>query len=397
MTFPAAAGPAPAVPLPVVSIDVRYHEQSLKVTWHHDEGFDYPPYFVDPAMLGRFGEKVRSKLAPLVAVAREGTYAFGPALSDLAKAGRDLYEALFVEATGREEIANEVREDLEARTSPCRILVKVDRRIHIPWGLLYGGPRAGISSSGKVEDFGEFFCLKHNLSVVHNRVQPRVEPRGREAFQLLPVLNRGSFELARGALAPGEQQIVDEVLRRDGEPAYASAEFKSRWRITYASVGLIYFYCHANGTSLALAADDLVDIDTLRLLGNESRVGRERICLFFLNGCATAVGNSAGGFLEAASHPGFCGFIGTETQVPDVFALRFGTAFLHIFLDSGRPVWEVMESLRRQHFPLSLLYGLYGHPLVRVDSRVGPFALPSPLLGNFSQGVVGTKDMEGAQ
>ena len=80
--------------------------------------------------------------------------------------------------------------------------------------------------------------------------------------------------------------------------------------------------------------------------------------IVFLNGCHTAVGDPGGGFLEATGGSGFCGFIGTETGIPDVFALRFGSAFLCQILRGGT-VTEVMSALRAAHWPLSLVYGTY--------------------------------------
>ena len=54
---------------------------------------------------------------------------------------------------------------------------------------------------------------------------------------------------------------------------------------------------------------------------------RKTACLVFVNGCCTATGHADGGFLEATGMQGFYGFIGTEANVPDVFALRFGLDF----------------------------------------------------------------------
>lgn len=332
---------------------------------------------------------------PLIEAARKESKVFGPALKELARAGRDLYEALFLDAASSRDVAQEIRDDLESRSSPCRILVKVDPRIHIPWGLLYCGPRDRISESGRIEELCGFACLKYNLSTIHSRLPVLPKPRKDEVFKLLPVFNKRSFESARGVLRADEQEFVDMLMRRFSEPTFSKTAFEERWRTEALKFGLIYFYCHANGKELALDLEDTVNIFTLRLLGNESPDAGKRICLLFINGCATAVGSPDGGFLEATSQAGFCGFIGTEAKVPDVFALRFGTAFLHLFLTSGLPIWRVMEILWRQHWPLSLLYGVYGHPLVRVESGGGRVELPPALCCNFSAETVGTNDMEG--
>jgi hypothetical protein len=56
-------------------------------------------------------------------------------------------------------------------------------------------------------------------------------------------------------------------------------------------------------------------------------------------------------------------------------------------------VYEVMALLRRQHWPLSLLYGLYGHPMLRVDGGALSVSTPLALQTNFSQSNVGSREM----
>ena len=61
--------------------------------------------------------------------------------------------------------------------------------------------------------------------------------------------------------------------------------------------------------------------------------------------------------MAAASQEGLCGFIGSETDVPDLFALRFSLALLHL--------------LFREHLSL-------GAAMLR-HLRIDPL-LPAPLL-----------------
>jgi hypothetical protein len=103
----------------------------------------------------------------------------------------------------------------------------------------------------------------------------------------------------------------------------------------------------------------------------------------FLNGCHTAVGE----FLEATGGDGFCGFIGTETVVPYLFAHRFGAALMSL-LYSGHPLISIMDRLREQHWPLSLVYGLYAYPALRLDPG---FTVPVPSTDNYSKMAVGNK------
>ncbi len=127
----------------------------------------------------------------------------------------------------------------------------------------------------------------------------------------------------------------------------------------------LYICCHSNNKTLALNSTDEIDMDNLRY-NLASKLSENDICLIFLNGCSTAVEDEDGAFLEAIDLPGVYGFIGTETRVPDSFAFQFGVDFLFHFFYSGKPIYELMDILRRKHWPLSLVYGVYCISTVKV-------------------------------
>jgi hypothetical protein len=121
----------------------------------------------------------------------------------------------------------------------------------------------------------------------------------------------------------------------------------------------------------------------------------KEVCLVFLNGCHTAVGSAEEGFLEVTGNTGFCGFLGVETVVPDIFAWRFGMAFFYYFFTKGWTVAQVMQQLRGEHWPLSLLYSAYCHPELRVKPSVKD-KMPEIQFSNFSEKMIGTsKDKNG--
>jgi hypothetical protein len=112
--------------------------------------------------------------------------------------------------------------------------------------------------------------------------------------------------------------------------------------------------------------------------------------LVFLNGCHTAIGSAKeGGFLQATAYGGFCGFVGTEAEVPDVFALRFANAFLSQLLYTGSRAIDAMNKTRRDYWPLSLVYNLSCHPDFRFNPRgvTPPDLLPPP---DFSKDAIGS-------
>ena len=72
-----------------------------------------------------------------------------------------------------------------------------------------------------------------------------------------------------------------------------------------------------------------------------------------------------------------------------MFALRFGAAFLYEFLRGERSVLDIMDSLRKAHWPLSLLYNLYCVPDVRIQSQPAAYEALS-ISSNFCDFSLGT-------
>jgi hypothetical protein len=137
-------------------------------------------------------------------------------------------------------------------------------------------------------------------------------------------------------------------------------------------IGLLYFFCHASATALALGPEEMIESsDLFLMLSGANRPPGISGCLVLINGCSTAVGASSGDFLLATAQPGLCGFVGTETDVPDIFALRFSLGLIHL-LFRGLTLGEAMLRMYRDHFPLSLVYGLYAHPSFRMEQDAAP-------------------------
>jgi hypothetical protein len=97
----------------------------------------------------------------------------------------------------------------------------------------------------------------------------------------------------------------------------------------------------------------------LKLADTESKT----IC--FINGCRSGAGLLGSGFLAVTSSQGFYGFIGSEAELSNVFAARYGAAFMSC-LCSGGSVQEAFSLLRTDFFPLSLFYTCYAQPEFRL-------------------------------
>lgn len=344
------------------------------------------PYIVDIAGINTAAASVRRALSRFVTqclddnaggVARSGAH-----LKDLARCGNDLYWAFFDDKAHPDD-ARQVREWIESAAGSHRMHVVIDDRTYVPWGLAYDGDPEKLSGDPEdidIAHYENFWALKYFVSPFYKNIVVRagVNPKPVALYRLVSALHQTAFSGAEAAInaTEPEKQVLDWLrqhfdITRAFNSVYTKMDLFNSWG-THSDLDMIFFYCHANATNLEFSLNDLLSMEEINKFQQRqeqsSSATRGRTgCLFFMNGCATAVGSADGGFLEVTGRKSACGFIGTETDIPDVFALRFGLAFLYHFLLEGRPVYEVMSILRRHHWPLSLLYTSYCSPGLRVE------------------------------
>jgi hypothetical protein len=372
---------------------------ALKVAWESGHFPRIGVYSVDRGLIEAKAAEVRKRLLELVQEVRKAKppAPCGGPLKRLAEAGSELYEALFTPEAGKPIEPDKVKKWLLKHQQNYQITFNVGSRVHVPWGLIYDadpGDLTGKPADTAIDLYRDFWCLKYRVSTLYSRIEPTLAGDAIPGpdFQTVAVLNKKVVEaLAAKLQDPAEQKALDDFVLK--KSVYRKEELFQIWKNVADKHGLLYFLCHANGTSLELAADDLLSINDIRLrLKRKSAADDETACVVFLNGCATAVGESQGGFLEATGGHGFLGFIGTETKVPDLFACRFGLAFLRAFLHTGAPLIEVMDRLRADHWPLSLLYSIYCYPQLSVAPLPGGAPPPQPV--NLSAQDLGTGELE---
>lgn len=385
----------------VVSVRVTKTTNVLKIVWQVAEA-SFPPYSVDSDLLERKGEEVRAELYKLVEqIRRRGIEQAGVGLERLAEAGTLLYEALF--HSHDESTVEQVKSWLTRKKKPYRIHFIVEGRIHIPWGLVYDGDTKNLDASEEyhsIEKYQDFWCIKHFLSTVYFRIPPVAsENIPADEFCILPLFHKGVFDRVVPSLEETERAAMEHLFAAFcksssfNSPLFTSLNFFELWRELMLSSSLVYICCHADQTRLALDTNDTINIDDMQLkLKLKSGTDQESTRFLFLNGCSTAVGNSKGGFIEATGNTGFYGFIGTECKVPDVFAVRFGIDFIISLLYTGKPIFQIMDELRRKHWPLSLIYGIYCYPSLKVCPSPGqPYPFSNSQV-NYSLGVLGSDE-----
>lgn len=368
------------------------------MNWHYGQhGRGY--YHVSRKNILDDGERVRAALQALIDAWRTGqTVQCAALLRTVAQRGYELYDDLFFgekDQRDRDE-AKRVKQWVAQKIAPLEdtITFRVPEGIHVPWGLIYDDPEIQKPDSDAVPD--GFWCMKYNVGVnfidlIANGVET--------AWQIddLPVLfgaHEDIWQAARSQLRGGDRQHLEQLLDPIGQPKFSLDALADLWRACkdQQPYGLLCLLCHASVRQLCMGTDAS---DTINHSRFAYRFARDDLddrppTLVFIAGCQTAVGDLESGFLHATSGPGYSGFIGTEVKVPDLFTLGFLSEFLERFYAGGRSVGDVLHDLRREHWPLSLVFSMGCARELRLAIPEGP--LPAELgRGNLCDHPISSK------
>jgi hypothetical protein len=381
-----------------ITLDVKGNDDLLKVDWRSPAA-GVASYQTDPNRLINRSAEVRDRLQDLIHAAMKDRaaqrpLAVGLELKELARAGRKLRNAIFFPQAGDEKEAQEAEECLSS-LGEAVIHVTIDRQIYIPWGLAYDGDPellADDTTDMSIARFSDFWCLKYRLSTLYNRIRDRVvrSPRTTGEARIVKLVNARAWAKAFGQVSLQEQELVAAMFKAGD--ICTRQDFEKVWKRQKKCMetDLLYFFGHANGTALSFEKGDTLTMDEFPEILRRIPPADRPACMVFLNGCHTAIGSAKeGGFLQATAYGGFCGFVGTEAEVPDVFALRFANAFLSQLLYTGSKVVDVMHKLRLDYWPLSLVYNLSCHPDFHFNPQgvIPPDLLPPP---DFSKDAIGS-------
>jgi hypothetical protein len=372
-------------PRPRIFIDVDdgITAGTVKIKWRRERPWGMA-YSIPRGMLEEYSVKARNRLEALVVEAMKGNLkSTGGILKELAQQGRRLYVALFHDPEGVGKATN-VRNRLSEMTDPSQILVTMGTPVHVPWGLIYDGDPNQLSGDATDIDFAHyqnFWCIKYRVASVYQAVDPPGvdQPLPGDVLRVHAVMNRAVYQRAEPQLTVCGTHYWDWITNRFGPLVFSQVEWLDRWAQECNRVAILYFYGHADGSNIGLGTDNISANDLAQSIMGQT--GAALPCLVFLNGCSTAIGDPKGGFLEATAGSRFCGFIGAEASIPEVYGLRFGSAFLYELQRGEKTLIEIMAMLRERHWPLSLLYNVYCVP----DLRVNPVSPPPPpvVTGNF--------------
>ncbi|MDF0521733.1 hypothetical protein P0R31_31280 [Bradyrhizobium yuanmingense] len=362
----------------------------LRVVWS-----EWTPYTISRQAVDESAEEIRSVLLELVNHSLKSEIeTAAPILKKLARKGRQLYDVLFIQVGGEED-AGRVKAHYANLREPFRLEFRVSENVLVPWGLIYpADPELlpedwqGFDRRKRWELYGDFWCFAHDATVRHIGIRPD-QIGNASSLGVLRVAHQTVFDKAREQVtSEHERSFFDWIDQRYGTPINTAASLEQAWRAHASQIGLLYFYCHASPNKLALGPDETITATRLLVLLAGTKRETEAGCLIFINGCRTGAGDARGTFLLPSSTTGLVGFIGTETDVPDVFALRFSTSLLHLLFRDGVTLGEAMHRLYRDHFPLSLIYAIYAHPSFRMLKDDVPAV--SDVNDNYSTGIIGS-------
>ena len=391
-----------------VTLDVT-EKEPLKLDWRSPVS-DESSYHIPLQGLRDASAKARACLENLITKAMADRAAQQPQpqhpqplrvglqLKELAEAGRELRDAIFRSVPGIQDEQEAYRTESEwlPNLNNVEIHVRVLPAVFVPWGLAYDADPSELSGDPDdiaMSKFSEFWCVKYHLSTLYNRILASSvsRPTPTSDVKIVSLRHRDAWTKAFKDVPDEEKEAVKPLFQKS-PPICSAEEFKDFWirNKKRFETDLLYFFGHASGAALEFKKGDTLKLAEFPDMFRRRPPTQYPACLVFLNGCHTAVGDDNGGFMEATAVLGYCGFIGTEAKVPDVFALRFANAFLARLLYSGAKVGAVMDDLRRDFWPLSLAYNLSCHPEFRFVATDGGSA-PAMKIPDFSRDPIGSE------
>jgi hypothetical protein len=363
---------------------------TLKVTWSMNSTDVF--YHVKFTRIETRSRNVRSALQALVDAGRDKAYdKYDDLVRKLAQRGNELFEALLFgeEAIDKVE-AGRARHWINAYFRPGRDLLtfRLPSKVHFPWGLIYDQPVDDSTSPQELKK--HFWCVKFSATVHYffNRLEWAESAWPIQKFGLLFGADQELWAATCPRLDPAEKTRLSALLGQPPEPKFKLADLSKQWRAQQEVLhGLLTFYCHASGNELSIGGTTLSADDFEEMFEHKHHADTSPPTLVFLAGCKTGVSDLHQGFFRATSKPGYCGFIGTEVKVPDIFTLRFVTHFLDRFFGTGDTVGQVMLALRLQHWPLSLVFSVCCPVNLRLEPSAGAM---QPAQLNLSTELVST-------
>jgi len=301
----------------------------------------------------------------------------GKALKYLAEAGFLLYRRLFFSQSADAQV-NRIGNDLRKMTQGKKLkIVIVSDRFLFPWDILYTTERWDDKNINPEM----FLGFKHIIEHIPMQQERRVTG--------LTIESRGGLNVCLN-VDDNIDQEMGVTLVKDQLNYWKKHEYNNIIKVTVNKTRegvlnfltntsffaqILYFYCHAgsksptesnefNDSYLKFSDSECLKLKDLELYAplQQSLPG---IPLVFINACESAKLSPLfyEGFLPYFMSKGARGIIGTECEVPALFAAEWAKRFFNKFL-SGTPLGQTFLELRQEFLNehnnlLGLLYTLY--------------------------------------
>jgi hypothetical protein len=375
----------------------------LKLVWTAkgpEDSWPAQPYEVSRGALCQSSDLVRDVLRQLAALSDAGDETqtskkpqYSDILRNLMIRGSDLCDNLFDPVYGDEATATEAKEllgavcrDTASGGAASLDIILCDETVHVPWGFAHFGEASDLPQDVQcsIADLVNFWLTCFRLTVRFQGGSSRLPKPGQQRCRALYALHEDLFTRSRTELRRRRADLdakLDLLLADGSVSATTWTECQRHWRDMaedYDSV--LYMFGHSDGESIVLADGDKTPEAVLPASGFTSRFRKRgdtrsaSICI--LNGCRTAAPARGipwpASFLHATRRPGFFGFVGTEIEIPNTVASRYGVALLWRLCHEGEALGEAFDALRRDAslFPANLLYSCFANRNFRLPISV---------------------------
>jgi hypothetical protein len=372
----------------------------FKVSWTINDGndMDPPAYWVDAGLLQQAAANVRQQLQ-VIADARIPFEKpeFAKLLKQLAQLGRTLFKQLMNpdkdEADVRQRFQEAARDSNQIRHE-FKIILDTDK-LFVPWGFVFAGEVGDVPKAENLKmslaDMTGFWLSHFNISI--NYLGTRPFPRQRKtSSRKLFALHEVMFTEAKALLKTEDEECLERLEKLLDDKMTPVSDWES-FRDAWTEVGsehdsVLYLYGHSDGQRIELRGrkekeeglDPKFDLSAADLIEFKKDQPGDSAAIFLLNGCRTAAPGSKRGdvpisanFLKTTRERGYFGFVGTEAEVTNVFACRYGTEFLWRLYQEGKTVGEAFDELLQSSklFPQNLLYACYADRRFHLASPPG--------------------------
>ena len=316
-------------------------------------------------------EYVRKNPGPEFAEARDPAWTdYRKIIRRLKEAGRSLEKALFrPDNPPSQELAIALKE------LPPKAELNIycsDQDVSLPFGFIFSGSNTYTHVNGQpsLNDFDDFWVNRFKITV-------SVEGGGCDSsnlntdathFRALYALHKSELVAAVPYLGNSRERLK-KLLKIEARDHYNWESAGRAWQKIRDKNNVVFVFAHSDGNWLELDDDH---IDCLSFYDLLSKNNTCYSTLLILNCCLSASGSEGASLLSVVARRGFCGLIGTEAEILNLYALACGTHLLWELCAGGKTLGQAFDNMQNEArlFPLNLFYTCYANRDFRLNTPI---------------------------